>query len=228
MQERILVVEDEKGIRDTIAIFLQREAYQVLKAFDGNDALEILKEEKVDLILADIMMPKIDGIELLKILRARNDLTPFIFLSAKSENCDKVNGLDLGADDYITKPFEPDELLARVRSHLRRQRQFKNEDDDLIYVGDLCLDKKAKLIKNRGQKIALTNKEYQIMELLMSNLGEVFSAEQIYERIWKEKPIGTDTILVHIRRLRQKIEDNPHHPRYIKVVWGIGYKIEGD
>ncbi len=228
MQEKILVVEDEKGIRDTIAIFLQREAYQVLKAFDGDDALEILKEEKVDLILADIMMPKIDGIKLLKILRARNDLTPFIFLSAKSENCDKVNGLDLGADDYITKPFEPDELLARVRSHLRRQRQFKNEDDDLIYVGDLCLDKKAKLIKNRGQKIALTNKEYQIMELLMSNLGEVFSAEQIYERIWKEKPIGTDTILVHIRRLRQKIEDNPHHPRYIKVVWGIGYKIEGD
>lgn len=228
MEERILIVEDESGIRETIKIFLKKEGYKTFMAKDGIEALDILKMEEVDLIIADIMMPRLDGIALLKTLREKEVYTPFIFLSAKSENSDKVNGLDLGADDYITKPFEPSELIARVRSHLRRQNNFKNESEDYVLLKDLKLDLKRKCVLKKEEEISLTNKEYQILELLMTNLGRVFSADEIYERIWKEKPFGTDTIIVHIRRLRQKIEDDPHHPHYIKVVWGIGYKMEED
>ena len=152
------------------------------------------------------------------------------FLSAKSENSDKVNGLDLGADDYITKPFEPSELIARVRSHLRRQNNFKNESEDYVLLKDLKLDLKRKCVLKKETEISLTNKEYQILELLMTNLGRVFSAEEIYERIWKEKPFGTDTIIVHIRRLRQKIEDDPHHPRNGAhfSLRGFGLSFRGD
>lgn len=229
----ILVVEDETGIRETISIFLENQGYHVFSAENGLDGLDIINHNEIHLAIVDIMMPIMDGITMVLKLRENYDM-PVIFLSAKSEDIDKIKGLNVGGDDYITKPFEPLELIARVNSNLRRYRQilklkqgFKNEEDnEMLQVGDLILNQATKQVTIRGKKLHFTLKEFQILELLMSQPGRVFSSEQIYENVWHEAAINTDTIMVHIRRLRKKIEEDPKNPEYIKVVWGIGYKIE--
>lgn len=229
----ILVVEDETGIRETISIFLENQGYHVFSAKNGLDGLDIINHNEIHLAIVDIMMPIMDGITMVLKLRENYDM-PVIFLSAKSEDIDKIKGLNVGGDDYITKPFEPLELIARVNSNLRRYRQilklkqgFKNEEDnEMLQVGDLILNQATKQVTIRGKKLHFTLKEFQILELLMSQPGRVFSSEQIYENVWHEAAINTDTIMVHIRRLRKKIEEDPKNPEYIKVVWGIGYKIE--
>lgn len=229
----ILVVEDENGIRETISIFLESQGYHVFSAENGLDGLDIINHNEIHLAIVDIMMPIMDGITMVLKLRENYDM-PVIFLSAKSEDIDKIKGLNVGSDDYITKPFEPLELIARVNSNLRRYRQilklkqgFKNEEDnEMLQVGDLILNQATKQVTIRGKKLHLTLKEFQILELLMSQPGRVLSSEQIYENVWHEAAINTDTIMVHIRRLRKKIEEDPKNPEYIKVVWGIGYKIE--
>lgn len=233
LEYNILVVEDESGIRETISIFLENQGYHVFLAENGIEGLEIIKNNEIHLAVVDIMMPKMDGITMVLKLREQEDI-PVIFLSAKSEDIDKIKGLNVGADDYVTKPFEPLELIARINSNLRRYSQILklkqgyNEEIDkaTLQVGDLSLNQTTKQVKMRDKELHLTLKEFQILELLMSQPGRVFSSEQIYEIIWKEIAINTDTIMVHIRRLRKKIEEDPKNPKYIKVVWGIGYKIE--
>ena len=233
MEYNILVVEDENGIRETISIFLENQGYHIFTAENGAQGLEIIHNNDIHLAVVDIMMPVMDGMTMVLKLREKYDM-PVIFLSAKSEDIDKIKGLNVGADDYITKPFEPLELIARVNSNLRRYSQilklkqgYKEEiQQEILQVGDLILDKDTKQVTIHGQELHLTLKEFQILELLMSQPGRVFSSEQIYERIWNEIAINTDTIMVHIRRLRKKIEEDPQNPEYIKVVWGIGYKIE--
>lgn len=232
---KILIVEDEKGIRDTLKIFIKNDGYEVLEATNGKEGLEMALNNELDLIVADIMMPVMDGLEMTMKIREVSDV-PIIFLSAKSEDIDKIKGLNLGADDYITKPFEPMELLARIKSNLRRFDQIKalrnstkeeRDNEDVLKVGDLCLDRFRKELAVNGKSVKLTLKEYQIMELLMSYPSRIFSSEEIYEKVWQELAINTETVIVHIRRLRKKIEVDPHNPRYLKVVWGIGYKVEG-
>lgn len=233
MEYNILVVEDESGIRETICIFLENQGYHVFAAENDLEGLEIIKTNEIHLAVVDIMMPVMDGMTMVLKLRENYDM-PVIFLSAKSEDIDKIKGLNVGADDYITKPFEPLELIARVNSNLRRYSQilklkqgYKEEvNHGTLQVGDLILNKTTKQVTIRDKELHLTLKEFQILELLMSQPGRVFSSEQIYESIWKEDAINTDTIMVHIRRLRKKIEEDPKNPDYIKVVWGIGYKIE--
>ena len=231
MEYNILVVEDEEGIRETISIFLENQGYHVYTAENGLKGLECLKQYDIHLAIVDIMMPIMDGMTMVLKLREEYDL-PVLFLSAKSEDLDKIKGLNVGGDDYITKPFEPLELIARVNSHLRRYTQILELKQglqpnlDLLQVGELILHKDRKQVFIRNQEIHLTLKEFQILELLMSQPGRVFSSEQIYESVWQENAINTDTIMVHIRRLRRKIEDDPKNPQYIKVVWGIGYKME--
>ena len=233
MEYNILVVEDENGIRETISIFLENQGYHIFTAENGAQGLEIIHNNDIHLAVVDIMMPVMDGMTMVLKLREKYDM-PVIFLSAKSEDIDKIKGLNVGADDYITKPFEPLELIARVNSNLRRYSQilklkqgYKEEiQQEILQVGDLILDKDTKQVTIQGQELHLTLKEFQILELLMSQPGRVFSSEQIYESIWNEIAINTDTIMVHIRCLRKKIEEDPKNPEYIKVVWGIGYKIE--
>ena len=225
----ILVCDDEKEIVDAIEIYLQQEGYQVYKAYDGAQAIEILKKNNIHLLIIDIMMPKLDGIHATLKIREFSSV-PIVFLSAKSEDTDKILGLNVGADDYITKPFNPLELLARVKSNLRRYTQLGSlnvEKNELFQVGGLCINDETKEVTVDGENVKLTPIEYNILLLLVKNQGKVFSIDQIYENIWNEEAIGADnTVAVHIRHIREKIEINPKEPRYLKVVWGVGYKIE--
>ena len=226
----ILVCDDDKEIVDAIDIYLSQEGYHILKAYDGLQAIEIMKKEEVHLILLDIMMPNLGGIRATRKIRETSSV-PIIMLSAKSEDVDKILGLNIGADDYITKPFNPLELIARVKSQLRRYTQLGNlatEEKEAVYVcGGLVVNDDLKTVTVDGEPVKLTPIEYNILVLLIKNQGKVFSIEQIYENIWNEEAIGADnTVAVHIRHIREKIEINPREPRYLKVVWGIGYKIE--
>lgn len=224
----ILVVDDDKDIVDSIAIFLSGENYNVLKAYDGIQALDILSENDVHLMILDIMMPKLDGIKTLMKLRESRNI-PVILLSAKSEDSDKILGLTAGADDYVTKPFNPSELVARVKSQLRRYTTLGSiaEQNGEIIIDGLCINVETKTVKVDGEDIRLTPIEYKILELLARNRKRVFSAEDIYRNVWNEETaVGDNTIAVHIRHIREKIEINPKEPKYLKVVWGIGYKIE--
>lgn len=227
----ILVCDDNKEIVEAIEIYLRQEGYNVLKAYDGEEALKVLKrEEKVDLLVIDVMMPRLDGIRATLKIREENSL-PIIILSAKSEDADKILGLNVGADDYVTKPFNPLELVARVKSQLRRYTKLGStvvQNNNTVYtVGGLSIDDDLKEVTVDGEPVKLTPIEYNILLLLMKNQGKVFSIDQIYESIWNEDAIGADnTVAVHIRHIREKIEINPKEPRYLKVVWGVGYKIE--
>ncbi|MEN8078723.1 response regulator transcription factor [Clostridioides difficile] len=227
----VLVVDDEKEIVDAIEIYLKNEDIKIIKAYDGLEALKIIDSEKIHLVIMDIMMPKMDGMRATMKIREDKNI-PIIILSAKSEDCDKILGLNVGADDYITKPFNPLELIARVKSQLRRYISLGNyqleKESEIIAVGDLELDKKSKSLKVFGENIKITPIEFKILELLMSNVGRVYSAESIYEIAWGEPCFSTDTVMVHIRRIREKIEVDSKNPRYLKVVWGVGYKIESN
>ncbi|WP_146552881.1 response regulator transcription factor [Rummeliibacillus sp. SL167] len=224
----ILVTDDDQDIRDGIEIYLKNEGYHVLKAANGVEALERLTENEVHLIILDIMMPELDGIQTtFKIREERN--IPIIILSAKVEDSDKIHGLSVGADDYVTKPFHPLELMARVKSQLRRYVKLGtySEHPGKIVVGGLSLDTEAKELLLDGEPIKLTKIEYNITELLLMNAGRVFSISEIYERVWQEPAYNAENIVaVHIRKIREKIEVDPKNPRYLKVVWGIGYKME--
>ena len=225
----ILVCDDDREIVDAIEIYLNQEGYRVLKAYDGEQALEVLKTESVQLVIIDIMMPKLDGIRATIKIRESNSV-PVIFLSAKSEDTDKILGLNVGADDYVTKPFNPLELVARVKSNLRRYTSLGSlnvTNNALFVAGGLCMTDDTKEVTVDGEPVKLTPIEYNILLLLVKNQGRVFSIDQIYENIWNEEAIGADnTVAVHIRHIREKIEINPKEPRYLKVVWGVGYKVE--
>ncbi|HZJ83975.1 MAG TPA: response regulator transcription factor [Syntrophomonadaceae bacterium] len=226
---QILVVDDDPEIVNAIAINLQNEGYRVLKAFDGLQALDMINAEDVHLIILDVMMPKLDGLSTMLKIRAEKNI-PIIILSAKSEDTDKILGLSMGADDYVTKPFNSMELMARVKSQLRRYLNFgsiDNHNPNLLVTGGLSFDLEKKTLSVDGELVRLTATETKIMELLMRNLGRIFPAEEIYERVWEEAAYKIEnTVMVHIRRIREKIEINPKEPKYLKVVWGIGYKIE--
>ena len=226
----VLVCDDDREIVEAIEIYLSQEGYKVLKAYDGEEALKVLDREKVDLLIIDVMMPKLDGIRATLKIREKKNM-PIIILSAKSEDADKILGLNVGADDYMTKPFNPLELTARVKSQLRRYTQLGSTIDksnQAVYaVGGLSIDDEQKEVTVDGEPVRLTPIEYNILLLLVKNQGKVFSIDQIYESIWNEDAIGVDnTVAVHIRHIREKIEINPKEPRYLKVVWGVGYKIE--
>ncbi len=226
----ILVCDDDKEIVEAIEIYLSQEGYRILKAYDGEEVLKVLKTEKIDLLIIDVMMPKLDGIRTTLKIREKENM-PIIILSAKSEDADKILGLNVGADDYMTKPFNPLELTARVKSQLRRYTQLgssiEQEDQAIYTVGGLSINDDLKEVTVDGEQVKLTPIEYNILLLLMKNQGKVFSIDQIYENIWNEDAIGVDnTVAVHIRHIREKIEINPKEPRYLKVVWGVGYKIE--
>ncbi len=224
----ILVCDDEREIVDALEIYLSNEGYRVLKAYDGVEALALLEKEPIHLVLMDIMMPRLDGMRTLKRLREERNM-PVILLSAKSEDYDKITGLNLGADDYVTKPFHPLELMARVRSQLRRYTDLGSmaQVTHRYRSGGLELDDEQRQVWVDGEPVELTPTEYGILLLLLANPGKVFSIEQIYESVWKEPAYNPEnTVAVHIRRIREKIEINPREPRYLKVVWGIGYKIE--
>jgi DNA-binding response OmpR family regulator len=227
---KILVVDDDREIAGAIEKLLKLEGYEVIKAYNGLEALDILVTNAIQLIVLDIMMPKLDGLSTTMRIRSSKNI-PIIILSAKTEDSDKILGLSMGADDYITKPFNPQELVARVKSQLRRYMQLGDMGNinlsSQIMVGGLFLDTEKVQVTVDGEPVRLTAKEYKILELLMKNAGIVFSAEQIYERIWEETAYSVEnTVMVHIRRIREKIEINPKEPKYLKVVWGIGYKIE--
>lgn len=227
----VLVVEDDKEIREGVEIYLKSQGYEVFQAADGVEGLEVIEKEDVHLAIVDIMMPRMDGISMVVKLREKYDF-PVIFLSAKSEEVDKIMGLNMGADDYVTKPFTPMELLARVNSQLRRYRRFmerlgdKEENSRIHTIGGLEINEDNVEVTVDGEAVKMTPIEYKILLLLMKNPGRVFSAEEIYERVWNERAINTDTIMVHVRNIREKIEVNPREPKYLKVVWGVGYKIE--
>ncbi len=227
--DTVLVCDDDKEIVDAIEIYLSREDIRVLKAYNGKEALEILENEEVQLLLIDIMMPKMNGIEVTKAVREKSRL-PVILLSAKSEEKDKIEGLDVGADDYITKPFNAGELVARVKSNLRRYISLGGQRDEngaVIKIGGLMINDENKQVFVDGEFVRLTPIEYNILLFLAKNKGNVFSSPQIYEHIWNEKPIDAEnTVAVHIRHIREKIEINPREPEYLKVVWGVGYKID--
>ena len=223
----ILVVDDDRQIVDSIAIFLKGEGYGVYKAYDGMEALETLGEREIHLMILDIMMPKMDGIRTLMKLRESRNI-PVILLSAKSEDADKILGLTAGADDYVTKPFNPSELMARIKSQLRRYTTLgaMGAHRGEITIDGLSLDTDRKQVKVDGEEVRLTPIEYRILELLVQNRGKVFSAEEIYRKVWREdSAVADNTIAVHVRHIREKIEINPKEPKYLKVVWGIGYKI---
>lgn len=225
----ILVCDDDREIVDAIDIYLRKEGYQVYKAYDGEQAIELLSREQIHLLIMDVMMPKMDGIEATLKIRENNSI-PIIILSAKSEDADKILGLNIGADDYVTKPFNPLELMARVKSNLRRYTSLGNLNQESIQIyraGGLVINDETKEVHVDGELVRLTPIEYNILLLLIRNQGKVFSINQIYENIWNEDAIGADnTVAVHIRHIREKIEINPRDPRYLKVVWGVGYKIE--
>ena len=228
---KILVCDDDKEIVGAIEIYLGREGHQILRAYDGEEALKILETEKdVELLIIDVMMPKLDGIRATLKVREANNI-PIIILSAKSEDADKILGLNVGADDYVTKPFNPLELIARVKSQLRRYTQLGStsgkEREEVYTTGGLVINDDLKEVTVDGEQVRLTPIEYNILLFLVKNQGKVFSIDQIYENIWNEDAIGVDnTVAVHIRHIREKIEINPKEPRYLKVVWGVGYKIE--
>lgn len=226
----ILVVDDDSDIVDAIAIYLNNEEFQVIKVYNGKQAVSLLETAAVHLIIMDIMMPEMDGITALLRIRAQHNI-PVIFLSAKSEDTDKIMGLNMGADDYVTKPFQPLELIARVKSQLRRYTTLgsmpQRPDEKLITAGGLVMNIEAKTLTVDGEEVRLTPTEYKILELLMENAGRVYSIDQIYDQVWNEPGYRIDnTVAVHIRRIREKIEINPKDPKYLKVVWGVGYKIE--
>lgn len=230
-KEVILVCDDDKEIVDAIEIYLVQEGYTVVKAYNGSEALEKIKAGGIDLAVLDVMMPGLDGIHLTMKIREFSSL-PIIFLSARSQDADKILGLNVGADDYVSKPFNPLELVARVRSNLRRYRQLSSAADagkaNVYTVGGLSIDDDAKEVRVDGEIVKLTPIEYQILLFLLKNKGRVFSIEQIYENIWNEEAIGADnTVAVHIRHIREKIEINPREPKYLQVVWGVGYKVTG-
>jgi DNA-binding response OmpR family regulator len=224
----ILICDDDKAIVDALEIYLKQEKYGVIKAYDGVQALTALKENDIHLILMDVMMPKMDGLTATIKIREEKNL-PIIILSAKSEDTDKITGLNFGADDYVTKPFNSLELMARVKSQMRRYTSLGSivSKNSILKTGGLELDTDAKELKVDGEAVKLTATEYGIILFLMKNIGHVFSIEQIYEHVWDELSYSADnTVSVHIRRIREKIEINPKDPKYLKVVWGIGYKIE--
>ncbi|MGX7640991.1 response regulator transcription factor [Allocoprococcus comes] len=227
---KILVCDDDKDIVEAIDIYLTQEGYEVLKAYDGDEAIKVLKSNEVDLLIMDVMMPRLDGIRATLKIRENMSL-PIIILSAKSEDADKILGLNIGADDYMTKPFNPLELVARVKSQLRRYTQLgstaRSDNQSEFRTGGLVIRDDLKEVTVDGEKVKLTPIEYNILLLLVKNQGKVFSINQIYENIWNEEAIGADnTVAVHIRHIREKIEINPKEPRYLKVVWGVGYKVE--
>lgn len=225
----ILVCDDDREIVDAIEIYLSQDGYKIFKAYDGAQATELLKKEDIQLLIMDIMMPKLDGIRATLKIR-ENSSIPIIILSAKSEDTDKILGLNIGADDYITKPFNPLELAARVKSNLRRYTSLGSlnaENKAVFRVGGLIINDDTKQVTVDGETVKMTPIEYNILLLLVKNQGRVFSIDQIYESIWNEDAIGADnTVAVHIRHIREKIEINPKDPRYLKVVWGVGYKID--
>lgn len=234
MEEKycILLVEDDEEIRDGIEIYLKNQGYLVKKASNGKEGLELARQETFHLAIVDIMMPVMDGITMLMKLRMENYEFPVIMLSAKSEELDKIMGLNMGADDYVTKPFTPMELLARVNSHLRRYSKYlsalnENRKNEHIYsIGGLELNEETIEVSVDDEPVKLTPMEFKIVQLLIKNPGKVFSADEIYESIWNEKAVNSDTIMVHIRNIREKIELDPKNPKYLKVVWGVGYKID--
>ncbi len=226
----ILVCDDDKEIVSAIEIYLRKEGYNVLKAFDGNECLDMLRSNLIHLVILDIMMPNKDGIETLQEIRKCKSL-PVIMLSAKSEDNDKIYGLDLGADDYVTKPFNPLELIARVNSGIRRFTKLgamdNNEQENIYSTGELIINDDNKKVTLEGKEIKLTPTEYNILKFLTKNKGLVYSIDQIYKNVWADEPYGAENIIaVHIRHIREKIEINPKEPKYLKVIWGIGYKIE--
>lgn len=225
----ILVCDDDREIVDAIEIYLTQEGHTIYKAYDGVQALHILEDKEIQLLIIDVMMPRLDGIRATLQIRETSSI-PIIILSAKSEDVDKILGLNIGADDYVTKPFNPLELTARVKSQLRRYTQLgniTNAGSQIYQVGELVIDDDLKQVTVDGETVKLTPIEYNILLLLVKNQGKVFSINQIYESIWNEDAIGADnTVAVHIRHIREKIEINPKEPRYLKVVWGVGYKID--
>ncbi|MBE5942491.1 MAG: response regulator transcription factor [Lachnospiraceae bacterium] len=225
----ILVCDDDKEIVEAISIYLKQEGYDILPAYNGKEALQVMKEKEVHLVILDIMMPEMDGIHALLKIREKSAI-PVIFLSAKSEDVDKILGLNVGADDYVTKPFNPLELIARVKSQLRRYTQLggMQQDNDTVLVnGAIEMDTAQKIVTVDGEIKKLTPTEFKILQMLMENVGTVFSSAQIYERIWEEDAYATDNIVsVHIRRIREKIEIDPKNPDYIKVMWGVGYRMD--
>ena len=229
--ETILVVDDNKDIVFSLSELLKYEGYMIERAYDGMEALELVERKQIDLILLDVMMPRLNGLSTLMKIRETKQI-PVIILSAKTEESDKVSGLIMGADDYISKPYNPGELIARVKAQLRRYKMWSGgapkEDEDMIVNGGLVLDRRQRIAIAEGMQVRLTAKEYSILELLMEHIGQVFSAEQIYERVWKEDADYSveNTVMVHIRHIREKIEIDTKNPRYVKVVWGIGYKME--
>ncbi|MDD7792812.1 response regulator transcription factor [Clostridium sp. 'White wine YQ'] len=237
-KEKVLIVDDEKEIRDLVDIYLKGEGFETIKAGDGEEALKILSDEEVDLVILDIMMPKVDGIEAcLKIREEKN--IPIIMLSAKTQDIDKILGLNTGADDYVTKPFNPLELIARVKSQLRRFKRLNQaiineetgfkvkENSNVIQADELVINLESHQIFLNDEEVKLTPIEFDILALLAKNKGKVFSIENIYESVWNEQFIQSDnTVMVHIRKIREKLEENPRNPKYIKTVWGVGYKID--
>lgn len=227
----VLIVEDDKEIREGVEIYLKSQGYVVFQAADGVEGLKIIEKEEIHLAIVDVMMPRMDGISMTIKLREKYDF-PVIFLSAKSEEVDKIMGLNMGADDYVTKPFTPMELLARVNSQLRRYRKFLEKlgggqkAANIHTIGGLEINEDTVEVTVDGEPVKMTPIEYKILLLLMKNPGRVFSADEIYERVWNERAVSTDTIMVHVRNIREKIEINPKEPKYLKVVWGVGYKIE--
>ena len=231
---RILVVEDDKDSREGIEIYLRNQGYMVFQAGDGVEGLQVIAQEEIHLAIVDIMMPRMDGITMMMKVRDKGYDFPVIMLSAKSEEVDKIMGLNMGADDYVTKPFTTMELLARVNSHLRRYSRYLDavnkasepENDTYHCLGGIEVNEETVEVFVDGSPVKLTPIEFKILLLLIKNPGRVFSADEIYERIWNEKAINTDTIMVHIRKIREKIEIDPKNPKYLKVVWGVGYKME--
>ena len=224
----ILVCDDEKDIVTALRIYLQAEGYEIYEAFNGEEAIEVMKRQEIHLVLMDIMMPIMDGITAMARIREHTN-TPVILLTAKSEDTDKVLGLTVGADDYVTKPFNPVELIARVKAQLRRYMNLGGvvKRETQIAIGGICLDDEAKTVTLDGEPVNLTPTEYEILKLMMKHPGKVFSSTQIYNKVWNDTAIGAEgTVAVHIRHLREKIEINPAEPRYIKVVWGQGYKLQ--
>jgi len=227
----VLIVEDDAEIRAGIEIYLKNQGYEVFKAGDGVEGLEVIQKETIHLAIVDVMMPRMDGIRMVMELRKTHNF-PVIMLSAKSEEVDKIMGLNMGADDYVTKPFQPLELLARVNSQLRRYTRFSQSDKSkeqqgrIYRIGGLELNEDMVEVRVDGELVKMTPMEFKILLLLIKSPGRVFSADEIYERVWEERAINTDTVMVHVRHIREKIEINPKEPKYLKVVWGVGYKIE--
>ncbi|CAI8817766.1 response regulator transcription factor [Priestia megaterium] len=226
MKDRILIMDDDEQIRNLIAIYLENEGFEALKVSNAVSGLALLEEQEVDLIILDIMMPQMNGIETAFKIREEKNM-PIIMLSAKSEDMDKISGLTAGADDYLTKPFNPLELIARVKSQIRRYKKYNQRaEHEIIQIGDLEINRSTRLVFVRGQEIRLTPKEFDILELLARHKGTVMSMGKIYEAVWQADALKSDsTVMVHITKIREKIEDNPKKPIYIKTIWGVGYRI---